>query len=295
MLRLRGSVYCRSSLARPWKLHFEEHDCMVFHALESGQALLELGQQQLLLSTGDFVLLPKGTSHSIRHPSDTQGARVPNIRMFESDLCRNEIWSDKPETVLLCGTFHLSKNQEHFLLAAFPEVLYIANQAWLAALLQPMALEVSAGRLGANTILKRMTDVLFVQVVRHYLESGTAPAHWLVGLHDQYLARALQAIHNQPANVWTVQSLADCAGLSRSSFAARFEQVIGQTPLDYLTHWRMTLASTWLQEPRASILDVANRAGYQSEVAFYRAFKRTTGQTPGSVKHSAKLAAAHKS
>jgi AraC-like DNA-binding protein len=286
MLKLRGSVYCRSSLAKPWQLYFENHDCMVFHAVEHGQALLEMGQETLLLKTGDFVLLPRGTAHRVSHPNQSLGARVPQIQMLESDPYRNEIWTlETPETILLCGTFYLTQHLGHLLVPALPKILHIPRQPWLDATLHPMTLEATQNRLGATTVLKRFADVLFVQIMRYYLETQPFQRQgWLAGLQDSQIARALTAIHAQPAHAWTVASLAKCALLSRSGFAAKFKSLMAQAPLEYLTHWRMTLATIWLQEPRANVLEVANRVGYQSEVAFHRAYKRITGRTPGMVK-----------
>ncbi len=290
-LCLQGNVYCRSSLGRPWQLQFEAHDCMVFHAVEHGKALLELEGNTLLLEKGDFVLLPHGQAHRISHPKQTLGARVPRIQMGQVNPCRNEIWTNaKPETILLCGTLYLAYSQQHLLLPNLPEILHVPRQTWLDALLYPMALEASAARLGASTILKRLSDVLFVQVIRHHLESQapTQTQGWLAGMRNQNIARALEAIHAHPAEAWTVASLAEQALLSRSTFASRFNTLVGESPLEYLTRWRMTLASDWLQEPKAKLLDIANRSGYLSEVAFHRAYKRITGRTPGTVKNHSK-------
>jgi AraC-like DNA-binding protein/mannose-6-phosphate isomerase-like protein (cupin superfamily) len=288
-LQLQGSVYCRSTLGRPWKLHFERHESPVFHAIERGHAKLTVGAASFALEAGDFVLLPTGLSHELEHPTQSEGARVPRILMRPTDACRNDVWTEKPEVTVLCGTFDLNAGQQPWLVPLLPQVLHVRQQVWLDALLHPLALEASRTRVGISTpgssILRRLADVLFVQVLRHHLETNaTSNLGWLSALRDAHLARALEAIHVEPSTPWTVATLAKRASLSRSAFAAKFSSVVGESPLEYLTRWRMSLATGWLKEPDSTLADVAQRAGYESEVAFHRAYKRVTGLTPGSVK-----------
>ncbi len=289
-LHLRGSVYYRSSLARPWQLCFELHEAAVFHVVERGEALVELESGQTIqLSEGDVLLLPRGFAHLVSDPRQTQGARVPRIQMRDSDGCQDEIWCQgAPDAVLLCGTFQVGQSDQHALLSLLPEALHIPRQPWLEALLPLMSSEVSRARPGLETVIRRLSDVLFVQIVRHHLEeTRDVPPGWLAGLRDPKISRVLDLMHGSPHTPWTVASLAVGVSLSRSALAQRFRQTMGVPPLEYLTRWRMTLARGWLAESRIGLLEVANRAGYDSEVAFHRAFKRVTGRTPGEVRRQA--------
>jgi AraC-like DNA-binding protein len=285
-LRLNGSVYCRSSLGLPWKLMFQQHPCSVFHIVESGHAVLELNGVNTTLLAGDFVLLPRGTAHTVRDRHDTPGARVPSILMQASDPCRNDTWTQKaPDAVVLCGTFHLPIAQHQFINRALPEVIHIQKQEWVSALLKPLSLE--AQTVGASAVMNRICETLFMQAIRHALsDMSQHKSGWISGLADPHISLALGLMHEHPQKPWTVSSLAKAAALSRSVFAKKFVDTVGETPLSYLTRWRMHVATGWLQNETWSLAEVAERCGYESEVAFHRAYKRLTSLTPGQARNA---------
>jgi AraC-like DNA-binding protein len=283
-VRLRGSVYCRSSLGTPWQLTFLAHPCAVFHVVEHGAALLEMpGRPALRLETGGFLLCTRGQAHAVSDPRSTVGARVPNILMGSDAPYRDERWcAGEPDTVLLCGTLSLERAG---LLELLPEVLHVPRQPWLERVVALMALEARERRPGLETVLRRLTETLFVQVVRHHLETAPEVGGWLGGLREPRIARTLEAMHRAPHEPWTVSSLAKVARLSRSAFALNFKAAVGVAPLEYLTAWRMRVAQRLIAE-RVDIETVAEQSGYASAIAFHRAFKRTTGRTPGAVKRA---------
>ena len=286
-LHLNGSVYCRSQLENPWKLHFQNHKAAVFHVVEHGTAyLLPDGSSKVLkLEEGDFVLLPDGAAHSVS--SSSKSSRTFEILMDDTDHCRNERWSSlEPDVILLCGTFKLEQNKLHPMLSLLPKILHISsNPAWLETTLQLMLLEVQTTRPGVETVIRRLCDVLFIQSIRHWLEQTPQDSRgWLGALKDAKIGRVLELMHEQPQFAWTVEALAERVLMSRAGFSARFTMLVGEPPLTYLTRWRMNVASRLLQHPKTSLLEIANLSGYDSEVAFHRAFKRVTGHTPGSVR-----------
>jgi AraC-like DNA-binding protein len=136
-------------------------------------------------------------------------------------------------------------------------------------------------RIGGESVLGRLSELMFLHVVRRYLE-GLPPeqADWLAGLRDEPIGRALAALHRNPARAWTLQSLAREAGISRSVLAERFMQFVGHPPIEYLTSWRMQLAANQLRSSTESVAEIANRVGYESEAAFSRAFKKAVGAPP---------------
>jgi AraC-like DNA-binding protein len=143
------------------------------------------------------------------------------------------------------------------------------------------ALAESKGRMGGECMLGRISELMFVDVIRRYLE--TLPAdrtNWLAGLRDPYVGRALTALHEDPARDWSLELLAQHAALSRSAFAERFNEFVGHPPMQYLANWRMQLATNYLRNGTESIAAVANRVGYDSEAAFSRAFKKAVGAPP---------------
>src|SRR5262249_21783392 len=150
---------------------------------------------------------------------------------------------------------------------------------WLDGTLRLLSVEARSRSPGRETIVTRLIDVLFVQVVRSWLESeGARNEHgWLGALRDARIARALAAMHEDPRRAWTVEELASHAGVSRSRFAARFTALVGEPPLAYLSRWRMQVAARLLEDPELTIAEVASRVGYVSEPAFSKAFKRAMG------------------
>lgn len=135
-------------------------------------------------------------------------------------------------------------------------------------------------------MIERLVDLLFLEAIRDYLATRPQSTGLFAALRDPPLRRALDALHADVERAWTVDNLAAVAAMSRSAFASRFQAILGQTPVGYLTAWRMKLAVDWLQEG-SSVLDVALRCGYQTEAAFHRAFKREIGLTPGAVRRAA--------
>jgi AraC-like DNA-binding protein len=162
-------------------------------------------------------------------------------------------------------------------------VIHVSDRAGgaLAAFVQFAIAESREPRIGGECVLGRLSELMFVDVVRRYLE--TLPADrtdWLAGLRDPFVGRALTAMHRSPARGWTLLSLAREVGFSRSSLAQRFTQYVGQPPMQYLTNWRMQLAANHLLSGVDSVAMVADRVGYESEAAFSRAFKRAVGTPP---------------
>jgi AraC-like DNA-binding protein len=240
------------------------------------------------------VLLPKGQSHVLR---DHAGSAV---------LPADEVFSGCPSkggcqpggllkhggggalTVLISGCFTFEDaGSRNPLIAALPAVLHVrgdlgAPTHWLEASLQFVASEMASGQPGAQTVVSRLVDILLVQAVRAHLEQiGDAANGWLRALVDPQVGAALSAIHQQPEAPWTVESLAERAGMSRSGFAARFTQLVEEPPLTYLTDWRMQKASRLLRASASGLGDIAGRVGYETEAAFSKAFKRWAGMAPG--------------
>ena len=158
---------------------------------------------------------------------------------------------------------------------------------WIASTLRFMAAEAREPRLGGETVITRLADILVIQAIRAWIEQDpAAQTGWLGALRDPQIGRAISLIHRDPARTWTVASLADEVAMSRSAFAARFAELVGEPPMHYVTRWRMHAAVTWLREGDATLGELALRLGYQSEAAFSRAFKRFMGLSPGAVRRT---------
>jgi len=193
------------------------------------------------------------------------------------------------QTLLACCSVTFEEPALHPLLELMPAALFVrgaaTDDATLPVLLDTMASEVLAQRVGAATMMTRLADVVITRVVRAWVEAqGEETTGWLVGIRDPKVGRALAAIHRRPGHRWSVEALADIAKTSRSIFSERFTSVVGVPPAKYLARWRMHLASVWLRNDRFTVAEVAARLGYESEAAFSRAFKRLSGVPPSSLR-----------
>lgn len=283
-VRLKSSLYCRSDLGSPWGLHFVQHPCAVFHVLYQGDGNLQLqgNATPIPLRAGDVILLPGGEEHSILETPDAP--IFHNLRLDQWGKCALMRWSENPAAVLLCGTFEFEHPEMLPLLKQLPGVLHIpySEGSPLSHVLALMAMEAEAERPAKEVVLRRLADILFVQMIQRWVEiEGIEHCGWLGALHDPLIEEALRLIHTQPQQPWTVASLAHAVACSRSAFAARFRARVGEAPLTYLTRWRMQRAALLLStQPSLPISDVAAQVGYSSAAAFSKAYKRQLGVAP---------------
>jgi AraC-like DNA-binding protein len=195
------------------------------------------------------------------------------------------------QALLFCCSVSFEEPSIHPLLELMPTALLVreaaASDPTLRMLLDIMAEEVRAQRVGAATMLTRLADVVITRIVRAWVEVQSKDSTgWLGAIRDPKIGRALAAIHRAPGERWSVESLADVAGVSRSMFSERFADAVGLPPAQYLARWRMRLASIWLRGDRLTVAEAARRLGYESEASFSRAFKRLVGVPPSAVRRS---------
>lgn len=284
LARLKSSVYCRSELGSPWGLHFAPRACAVFHVLYRGNGYFRLqGDPAVLpLREGDVLLLPGGEEHSLLETPDAP--TFSNLELDQWGECALMRWSETPAAVALCGTFDFEFAETAAFLKRLPRVIHIPYQpkSALSATLEMMAREAEAMRPAKEAVLRRLADILFVQMIQRWVEmQGVAHSGWLGALHDPLIGKALNLIHTQPEHPWTVASLARAVACSRSAFAARFTALTGEPPMEYLTRWRMQMAARLLaQQADLRVNEAAARVGYRSEAAFSKAFKRVMGSAP---------------
>jgi AraC-like DNA-binding protein len=191
--------------------------------------------------------------------------------------------SSAPGARFVCGFLGCDARPFNPLLHALPRVIRVSDDAsgTLGAYVRFALAESKVPRIGGESVLGRLSELMFLHVVRRYLESlPREQADWLAALRDKPVGRALAALHRDPARAWTLQSLAREAGISRSVLAERFMQFVGHPPIEYLTSWRMQLAANQLRSSTESVAEIANRVGYESEAAFSRAFKKAVGAPP---------------
>lgn len=288
-LRVDSGLISRGHFRSPWAVRAGESRHAIFHAVLEGACVVrrEGDLRGVRLEAGELALVAHGDAHVT---SDGSGARPVPVgslrRTVEGGLASVSWGGNGASARVLCGRFDLDQSTARMLGELLPPVVVVKRtQArvveWLSTTLDLMAWELDHRRAGSDAILARLTDILFVQIVRtHALSLDAGQGGWLGALHDPHLSRALAAIHTRPQVRWTVATLAREAGLSRSGFAARFQKLVGQTPAAYLTTWRMRRATELLEDLELSCAEVAEQVGYGSEDALSRAFRRTMGQTP---------------
>ena len=295
-LRMSGAFYCRSELTEPWGLTLPPMPgYMWFHAPISGPLLLESRDAEQPLRPGDFALVPHGEGHLLRSEPD---APVPGILELEREQVsdRYEILrhggGGAPGT-LICGAVRFDHPAARNLIEHLPPTIHLeaagsAQPDWMQATLRLMAVEAKELRPGGEAVITRLADILVVQAIRSWLESDpTAQTGWLGALQDRQIGRAIALIHREPARPWTVASLARELSMSRSAFAARFTELVGEPVMQYVARWRMQVATDALRDDGATVGELAHRLGYRSEAAFARAFKRVMGVPPGAVRRRA--------
>lgn len=189
----------------------------------------------------------------------------------------------KPDHVIVCGSFALQHAADHPLLRLLPPVMRLRPDAadWLGAVARLLSHEASQLQPGSEIVISRLTDLLFIQVLRAWMREHAPQQGWLAALSHPQIGPVLAAVHEQPERAWTVEALAALAHLSRSAFSARFAKVVGEPAQTYLMRLRMRAAARLVSERRASLAEIAAATGYESEAAFSKAFKRWHGLAPG--------------
>lgn len=287
-LRLEGVDYGRLCMAAPWGLALPPRPSAWFHFVGAGSCFLRVPAGEWIeLREGDAVLLVRGAEHVL---ASTPEVRPEPLARFEiRPLCRGlfDVSCDGSgaPTVLFSGVMRFSLDTLHPLLAMMPDVMRLHELACrepsVPPLLEAMASEIALDRVGAGGMLARLADVLAATMVRAWVERGCGDATgWIAAVRDPRIGKVLAAIHLDPSGDWSVPRLARMMGVSRSGFAQRFAEVVGETPARYVTRVRMQEASRSLAEDREGIAHVARRLGYDSEASFSRAFKRILGVAP---------------
>ncbi|MEM9282737.1 MAG: AraC family transcriptional regulator [Verrucomicrobiota bacterium] len=295
-LRLSGTFYCRSELRAPWGIDLPPMpDSLMFHIITEGSAWITFAnRERLAMETGDFALLPQGRGHAIVDAPET-----PAINLFEYE---RPLLSPRYELLeingggapasLICGVASVKDPAARRMISLLPKIIPMQastpGNEWLRGSVQIMMEEARSLGPGGDAVITRFSDILVVQAIRYWLQTEpNARTGWLGALQDPQVGRALALIHREPTHPWTVESLASAVGVSRSGLAARFADLVGQTPMTYLRQWRFEVARNWLRDTDQTLAEIAEQLGYESEASFSRAFKKATDQTPGSVRREA--------
>jgi AraC-like DNA-binding protein len=314
-VRLRGAVFFYVEGKAPWVVETpcsneiipallpEVEHMMPFHGVARGSCWASLvGGEPIQLNEGDLVLFPRGDHHVMSSAPGLRAKEVDpavyyvekppqlpfTLSITEHGLTPASLTdAGSAQIKVVCGFLGCDAKPFNPLLASVPPVMRMPGLAaegssWTANLLHSMVDESTRKRPGGEAVLERMSEMLFIEALRCYVETlPDEETGWLAGVRDASIGRVLSLLHEQPEAPWTLKRLADEVAMSRSTLHERFVHFIGQPPMQYLAQWRMQVATRLLRDTQTKLLNVALGVGYDSEAAFSRAFKRAVGVTPG--------------
>ena len=285
---LKGWLSSRRELGSRWRYEFAAGKDSMFHVISGGGAYLQVEGEEatIRVEDGDVLLFPTGHPHALYDDPLSPLTRLVQLD-YNPQRGYQVVNNDDagPKLLMLCGAFHFEYPSGLPLLQRLPKLIHIGGTEGrmaqgCAEIVGLIARESAAQQPGAAVVLNRLTELLFIQVIRLWIDQqAIAAIGWGAALRDQPISAALGLIHESPQHKWTVNELAATVALSRSAFSARFTQLVGEPPLTYLTRWRM-LRATRLLKNEVGIETIAAQLGYESEAAFRKAFRREMGMPP---------------
>jgi AraC-like DNA-binding protein len=305
-VRLKGAIFFDVHTANPWVAEAppvkviapavmpDAEHVIEYHVLTSGScwaSMIGRDSEPIGLTAGDVVAFPRGDAHVLSSAPGMRAAPASNgLALPESathlPILLNLDGGGSGGAHVVCGFLGCDSRPFNPLLDSLPPILHVrgsatARSGWAQQFTRFALLEAQEKRAGANGMLAKLGELMFVEIVRHHVETlPDGSRGWLAGLRDRHVGRALNLLHERPTAQWTLDRLARDVGLSRSSFADRFTAFVGVPPMQYLQRWRMQIAASRLAEGTAGIATIAAEIGYDSEAAFSRAFKKIVGMPP---------------
>lgn len=300
VVKLSGAIFFNARLSAPWcvrsppsrdfspYIEFPGNHIIEFHVVVEGRCYIRVGTETTPLTAGDIAMIPHGDVHDMGNGTGVEpadgAAMLPSIMSSQFKL--SEFGGGGEETRLICGYLSCDARLIQPVLTGLPHVLRVhvrddASGAMLENMVLHAVQQVVAAAPGSQMIVARLAEVLFAEVLRRYLlQLPVGRNGWLAGAADPGIGRALAAMHRHPSHAWTLDELAQHAGMSRSTLTQRFARYFEQGPMAYLADWRLELAAESLRTTNRSVLQIADEIGYDSEAAFNRAFKRRFDAPP---------------
>jgi AraC-like DNA-binding protein len=258
-----------------------------YHLVTEGRALVQFGDREPIeVNAGEVLIIPHGDAHTVSNGSPTELIDATLRDYLAGTLNSMRYGADGERTRFICGYFGCERHADRMFLAGLPTIIKIdiradESGAWIENSIKHLVSNANVNRPGHGILLAKASEALFVEAMRRYMESLPPERDgWLAGARDPIVGAALALMHRRPHDAWTLQSLAETVGTSRSVLSERFDRFLGEPPLTYLTRWRLQLASRLLETTRKPIQQIAAEIGYDSEAAFNRAFKREYGAPP---------------
>ncbi|MNO47551.1 Regulatory protein SoxS [compost metagenome] len=300
VVRLVGAIFINARFSAPWCYQSPRADTVapllepgaervvIFHLITAGECYVEMGRDSpVRLVAGDAVIFPQGDAHRMTSQPGLPPASGARLDAVLARRPRQLAYGGGGAiTRLVCGYLACDNRLAALLLTGLPPLVRVNLRGsnagvWLEASVRYAVAEARSPRPGGDGVLAKLAEVLFIEVLRQYMnEQGEGRTGWLAGVGDRIVGAALGALHRDPAHAWTLDELARTAGTSRSVLAERFQQMVGSSPMQYLTQWRMLLAANLLRGSNAPLVRIAEDVGYHTDTAFSRAFRREYGAPP---------------
>lgn len=288
-VRLKSCVYFARDFCAPWGMQLGGGEVAQFHAVLRGHCVIKSGGETFYGAPGDVFLFPKGAAHIIS--DDDHGAAVAGSDFMASLEKGTPLFTNgHVSTQLICGHYEYRNDLEHPLIQELPPIIHVRfleqyAPGTLQSVLPSLAQELAQDSPGSEIVIEKFAEILLVQVIRAHFQQQNKDTGLMAGLFDDRLSKAFNLIHSNFNQPLTLGDLAAQAGMSRSAFALLFKTVVGLAPISYLASWRLTVAHDLIQSRRLSVSEAAYSVGYDSDVAFSRAFKRQFEKTPASVRN----------
>lgn len=290
-LNLKGALYFRTDFSAPWAVAVPAlGQAARFHLVVQGRCHVGFATGATVdLMPGDMVLIPRGGAHIL---ADSAGRPAPPLEtVLELSGYQGEgvfvLGKGDPEasTQMICGHFTFRGGADHPLLRALPDHIVVTNatrarEPWLDEALRLVSRRMFSEEIGSPAAVTRLSEIVFIELLRVGIGQSPELGAILAALADPQIGRILRLLHTAPQEPWTVASMAQAIGMSRSRFAERFRELLGTGPMSYLSDWRLQKALALLDDSRCSVQQVARRTGYRSAAAFTRAFAEKFGVPP---------------
>jgi AraC-like DNA-binding protein len=295
VVKLQGAMFYNGEFSSPWSfcspasatiapyLVPGARHVIVYHLLTQGHASARLVDgERIALDTGDIVIFPHGDAHILENGPTTKSVDMAKeiARIVAQGLKLSRMGGGGEMTKFVCGFMACEPRLSQVFLSGLPSVFKVSirndvSGRWLENSIRFSVNETDASRAGGEAVLAKLSEVLFVETLRTYIAHlPPEQTGWLAGARDSEVGRSLALMHRNPAQPWTIASLAKEAGLSRSVLVERFRHFLNETPMAYLTRWRLQLGAEMLVSRSYAVAQIASEVGYESEAAFNRAFKR---------------------
>jgi len=308
-VKLSGAMFFDAECVAPWCVRSppsrsfchlvapQSSHVIEFHLIAEGRAWIRVGQETTALSAGDIIMIPHGDEHYLGN--GVGGATIDGESGMAEFLsgalrCSRLGEGDGERTRLICGYLACDAQLLQPVLTGLPHVMRVHIRTddyghLIESMIRQAVQQAASATPGSGVIVSRLAEVLFAETLRRYLLTlPPGRTGWLAGAADGIVGRALERMHQRPSHPWTLDSLAQDVGISRSVLTERFSRYLGQSPMAYLTDWRLQLAADLLRSTSRSVLQIAGEIGYESEAAFNRAFKRRFAVPPAAYRRSAR-------